>query len=87
MATPSVTTTTTVLTGEYDHRWDAVAKCEEGGWIGYAGPSYPDSLGINATNWQAYGGGSDLSPAAQVSVAQRIEGTTFVPDQNGCAAW
>ena len=73
--------------GDYDHRWDAVARCEEGGWIGYAGPAYPDSLGISATNWYANGGVSDLSPAAQVAVAQRIEGTSFVPDQNGCAAW
>lgn len=65
--------------------------CEEGGWVGYAGPAYPDSLGINATNWAAYGGGSDLSPAAQVAVAERIEaaaGTpSYVPDQGYCASW
>jgi len=73
--------------GDYDHRWDKVAVCEEGGWIGYAGPAYPDSLGIDAANWYGNGGGSDLSPAAQVAVAQRIEGTSFVPDQYGCAAW
>ena len=76
-----------MTTSDYDHRWDKVAMCEEGGWIGYAGPAYPDSLGINAQNWYANGGGSDLSPAAQVAVAQRIEGTSFVPDQSGCAAW
>ena len=75
----------------YDHRWDAVADCEEGGWIGYAGPAYPDSLGIDAANWAAYGGTSDLDPAAQVAVAERIEAAAgtpdYVPDQNGCAAW
>ncbi len=71
--------------------WTRVADCEEGGWIGYAGPAYPDSLGINAHNWWAYGGGTDLSPAAQIAVAQRIEAAAgnagYVPDQNGCAAW
>lgn len=90
--TPTTTTTTVVapppvaLSG-YDHRWDAVAVCEEGGWGNYGFPGYPNSLGINATNWWANGGTSDLSPAAQVAVAQRIEGTGYVPDQNGCAAW
>ena len=79
--TPSSTGST------YDTRWDRVASCEEGGWGNYGFPAYPDSLGISATNWYANGGGSDLSPAAQVAVAQRIEGTSFVPDQNGCAAW
>jgi hypothetical protein len=65
--------------------------CEEGGWVGYAGPAYPDSLGINAQNWAAYNGGSDLSPAAQVAVAQRIESAAgtpgYVPDQGYCASW
>jgi hypothetical protein len=68
-----------------------VATCEEGGWIGYAGPAYPDSLGISAANWYAFGGSGDLSPAAQVGVAQRIEAAGgsagYVPDQSGCAAW
>jgi hypothetical protein len=68
-----------------------VAVCEEGGWVGAAGARYPDSLGISAANWGAYGGGSDLSPAAQVVVAERIEAAGglagFVPDQRGCASW
>ena len=68
-----------------------MATCEEGGWIGYAGPAYPDSLGINAHNWAAYGGGGDLSPAAQVAVAERIEAAGgragYVPDQGYCASW
>lgn len=76
-----------VVIGDYDHRWDAVATCEEGGWGNYGFPAYPNSLGINSTNWYANGGGSDLSPAAQVAVAQRIEGTSYVPDQGYCAAW
>ena len=73
--------------GTYDHRWDAVAICENGGWNPPLGPQYPDSLGISAANWWANGGSSDLSPAAQVRVAQRIEGYGYVPDQQFCAAW
>ena len=65
--------------------WTKVAICEEGGWVGSSGPAYPDSLGINATNWYANGGTSDVSPAAQIAVAERIQ--TNVPDQSGCAAW
>ena len=53
--------------------WTPIATCEEGGWIGYAGPAFPDSLGITATNWRAYGGGSDLRPFVQAHVAERIE--------------
>jgi hypothetical protein len=89
---PSSTTTTTAPVGTtadgYDHRWDAVARCEEGGW-GHngVGGGYIGDLGISRAAWASYGGGSDLSPAAQVAVAQRIEGTSFVPDQGGCAAW
>jgi hypothetical protein len=71
--------------------WSRVAVCEEGGWIGWASTSYPDSLGISAANWWGYGGGADLSPAAQIAVGQRIEAAAgvpgFVPDQHGCAAW
>ena len=62
-----------------------VAICEEGGWGHYGFPAYPDSLGISAANWVAYGGGSDLSPAAQIAVAARIQ--PYPPDTNGCAAW
>ncbi len=71
--------------------------CEEGGWIGYAGPTYPDSLGISATAWVDSGGGTDVSPDAQITVAtnlidhlvgQVIQGTVvyvgFVPDQGHC---
>ena len=52
--------------------WTHIAVCEEGGWIGYAGPAFPDSLGITAANWGYYGGGSDLRPFVQVKVAERI---------------
>lgn len=62
--------------------WTKVAICEEGGWIGWSGPSYPDSLGINATNWWAYGGTSDVSEDAQIMVAERIQSDP--PDQDGC---
>jgi hypothetical protein len=63
-----------------------VAVCEEGGWIGSSGPAYPDSLGISAANWWGNGGTTDVSPAAQIAVAERIQQNP--PDQNGvCAAW
>jgi hypothetical protein len=65
--------------------WTRVAICEEGGWIGWSGPAFPDSLGISAANWRSHGGTSDVSPAAQIAVAERIQ--TWVPDQDGCAAW
>jgi len=65
-----------------------VATCEEGGWIGYASAAYPDSLGIDAANWWANGGTSEVSPGAQIAVAERLEasfGTPgHVPDQDGC---
>ena len=71
--------------------WTRVAVCEEGGWIGYAGPAYPDSLGISAQNWAVYGGGASLAPWAQIAVAQRLLAAAgmagWVPDQTGCAAW
>ena len=71
--------------------WSRVNVCEEGGsWVA-SGPAYPDGLGISAQNWVAYGGGTNLSPAAQIAVAQRIEAAAgtpgYVPDQGGCAAW
>ena len=75
------------VTPEQYAEWTKVAICEEGGWIGYAGPNYPDSLGIDAANWYANGGGSDLAPDAQILVAERIEGYGYVPDQSVCAAW
>jgi len=85
---PVTTSTVPTLPADYA-AWTRVADCEEGGWIGYSGPAYPDSLGINATNWYAFGGGSDVSPVAQIAVADRlIEATgSLIPDQNGCAAW
>ena len=52
--------------------WTHIAVCEEGGWIGYAGPAFPDSLGITASNWWSDGGGSDLRPFVQAKVAERI---------------
>lgn len=71
--------------------WSRVAVCEEGGWIGYAGYAFPDSLGIMRSAWFEYGGGADLSPAAQIAVGERLlvaNGLAgWVPDQNGCAAW
>jgi len=66
---------------------------QDGPWF-YSGSVYPDSLGINATNWSTNGGGSDVSAAAQVAVAMRIQADP--PDQGaviggptraGCYPW
>lgn len=88
---PTTTTSSSGLEPTTLAEWTRVAVCEEGGWIGYAGAAYPDSLGISAQAWQEFGGGSDLSPAAQIAVAQRIEANAglagYVPDQYGCASW
>lgn len=69
-------------------QWSRVAVCESGGWV-VLGSLYPNSLGITASNWALYGGGSDTSPAAQIAVAQNMIQTLgmSIPDQNGCAAW
>jgi hypothetical protein len=84
----SGTVSSTTLSGNATvlAEWTKVAICEEGGWGNYGFPAYPDSLGINAANWFSNGGGSDLSPWAQIAVAQRLVGSN-VPDQNGCASW
>ena len=95
VAVPSTTTTAPVRAtaprpsvSAYE-QWSRVAMCEEGGWVGSSGHTYPNSLGINSTNWSAFGGGSDVSPAAQIAVAERLIAAydMQVPDQQGCAAW
>jgi hypothetical protein len=76
-------------------QWSRVAGCETGGWrvLGY---DYPDSLGINRTNFVAFGG-TPLPPGPvsrnalimQIHVADRLIARygTSVPDQSGCGAW
>ena len=85
--TPATTPAAPLLSDAY-LEWSRVAVCEEGGWVGYAGPAYPDSLGIDSANWYGNGGASDVSPDTQIAVAERLEasfGTPgFVPDQDGC---
>jgi hypothetical protein len=102
---PAVTTTTAPVASSGDP-WAKVAWCEEGGtsrylsvgpWF-YSGPEYPDSIGINATNWYGNGGTSDVSEAAQDRVGDAVLARYggSVPDQgatvggssrSGCAAW
>lgn len=93
---PSTTTTTAQAAppesntnSDLYSAWTKVAVCEEGGWVGRSGDAYPNSLGITAQNWYAFGGGSDVSPAAQIIVAERLRASIGmdIPDQNGCAAW
>jgi hypothetical protein len=74
--------------------WSRVAHCEEGGWSAPGG-FYPDALGINATNYRAFGGHPDhgrLSVAqriAEIKVADRLihHYGVSVPDQGYCRAW
>ena len=76
--------------------WSRVANCESGGWavLGY---EYPDSLGINRTNYERFGG-RPLEPGqrvgreariAQVKVADRLVRSygASIPDQYGCGDW
>ena len=83
-------TTTTVPSAPISNReaWDKVATCESGGWV-VLGSVYPDSLGLTAANYYAFGGTSDVSPEAQIAVAERFRAAYGIPipDQNGCAAW
>ena len=69
--------------------WGKVAVCESGGWV-VLGSAYPNSLGMTAANWYNFGGTSDVSPEAQVKVAERFRAAygIGIPDQNGCeGAW
>jgi len=86
--TPAPASSGSSLPGDYA-AWTRVADCEEGGWVGSSGAAYPDSLGIDAANWYANGGGSDTSPAAQIAVANHLVESIGmgIPDQNGCASW
>ncbi|MDE1904908.1 MAG: transglycosylase family protein [Rhodospirillales bacterium] len=90
-ASTASTATPPVASGDYDHRWDAVAMCEEGGWslaVYQHGPTYWGNLGISGQNWDTYGAGVDrnnATPAQQVMVAERIQSNP--PDQHGCAGW
>ena len=95
---PTTTTTTAPAQPAWDtvtpwqrEAWTRVAICEEGGFVGYAGDAYPDSLGISAVNWSSNGGwnppaGVDPeTPDWQIMVAERIQ--TDPPDQGSCHAW
>jgi len=86
----TIPVTTTVPSAPISNReaWDKVATCESGGWV-VLGSVYPNSLGLTAQNWQAFGGTSDVSPEAQIAVAERFRAAYGIPipDQNGCAAW
>lgn len=69
--------------------WTTVAICEEGGWVGYSGPSYPDSLGIDATNWWGLGGTGTVTPDHQILIAEQLESTPPYQDTpaGGCQGW
>jgi hypothetical protein len=75
--------------------WSRVATCEEGGWT-VGGYNYPDSLGIDRTNYLSFGGTpqppgpvSQKNRELQIQVAERLVARYHIsiPDQGGCAAW
>lgn len=81
------------LPGDYT-AWSHVAHCEEGGWYAPGG-FYPDALGVNATNYAAFGGRPDhgrltvAQQVAEIQVADRLihHYHVGIPDRYGCAAW
>jgi len=70
--------------------WYRVNICEMGGQWHDVGPIYSGGLGIRNVNWTAYGGlkfapnAGQATPAEQIYIARKIEGSNYVPDQNGC---
>jgi hypothetical protein len=71
--------------------WQRVAVCEEGGNWHVRGPVYSGGLGISDNNWTHYSAGlgfpvnaADATEDEQIIVAQRIEGSAYVPDQGRC---
>ncbi|SFS81814.1 transglycosylase family protein [Saccharopolyspora flava] len=68
--------------------WDAVAQCESGGdWSINTGNGYYGGLQFNQSTWQAYGGSSYGSNAAQASKAQQIAVAERVLQAQGPGAW
>ncbi len=76
-------------------QWSRVATCEEGGWV-VRGYGYPDSIGINRTNFLAFGGRplppgpvSRANRIMEIRVADRLIAhyRAAIPDRYGCAAW
>jgi hypothetical protein len=76
--------------------WTRVARCESGGWQ-VLGAAYPDPVGIDATNYQAFGGRplpvgpvSLVNRVAVIRVADRFRHKykIAIPDQTGpCVSW
>lgn len=76
-------------------QWSHVAECESGGWQ-VLGGAYPDSLGIDRSNFVAFGG-RPLPPGPvsragrimQIRAANRLISHyhAALPDRYGCAAW
>jgi len=86
--TPMPVEALTAPPADLTEAWSRVAQCESGGWV-VLGSVYPNSLGLTAQNWQAFGGTSDVSVEAQIAVAERFRAAYGIPipDQNGCAPW
>lgn len=68
--------------------WDAVAECESGGdWHISTGNGYYGGLQFNQSTWQAYGGSSYGSNAAEASKEQQIAVAERVLEAQGPDAW
>lgn len=88
---PATTAATDPVTTTERAAWERVAICETGGDWTMEGPVYSGALGMRNTVWIAYGG-TQFAPNAgeatedqQIQIAERVNSTGFVPDQNGCA--
>jgi resuscitation-promoting factor RpfA len=68
--------------------WDAVAQCESGGdWQINTGNGYYGGLQFSQSTWQAYGGTSYASNAAEASKQQQIAVAERVLEAQGPGAW
>ena len=98
VASPTTTTSTTLVPRYIIAMWEKVATCETGGhwWVNQ--PTFDGGLGISRVNWQTFA--PDNFPDAphlaskeqQVYVARQIQAwggvPNYVPDQAGeCHAW
>jgi hypothetical protein len=91
--TTTSTTTTTAPTPLVSPttfaEWSKVAACETGGRWTMQGAVY-SGIGFLNSTWRSYGGlafapnAGEASPEEQILIAQRIEGSGYVPDQHGC---
>ena len=90
----TVVTTTTLVTPSIRAAWTKVSWCETHSAWNRSGEIHDGGLGIAPANWRRFGG-TEFAPLPhlatadeQIVIARRIQGSEFVPDQDGnCRAW